>query len=400
MKSNLSKPGVLLTLILLCSLWAVSANAGVQKSRMAVKPDTVKAYQLMLAHYPYLKRGINIDGWFYNRVDSNDHGITMADIQKIHQMGFTHIRLPLDPMWLMNPQNPTRPTPSQKKEWEALRNAVKMILSQHMAVILDIHPENQDYFRSLATSDAYVNTFSKFVIYLVQQTHSSSQDRIFYEVLNEPDFSRYTPNPSARWQDVQNKLIAAVRSVTPNNTIIVKGLGDRISDLKTLTPVSDKNVIYSFHDYDPLAFTHQGATWTGINAIKIYRQLPYPGSRQLCGPILRKMSPVDWFPAIDYCNQQFGPATIQSVFSSLDTWAKQRHVKLYLGEFGVMKPNVNPVDRARWIKDMRQASEKYGMGWAMWEYDHAFGLTYDNRQGPLTADPNILKALGLKSDQK
>ena len=58
----------------------------------------------------------------------------------------------------------------------------------------------------------------------------------------------------------------------PQHTIVTSGPNwGGIDGLKKLKLLPDKNVIYSFHCYDPFTFTHQGATWSSA-AVKPLRR--------------------------------------------------------------------------------------------------------------------------------
>ena len=53
-----------------------------------------------------------------------------------------------------------------------------------------------------------------------------------------------------------------------------------------------------------------------------------------------------------------------------------------------------PATRLAWIRAMREALEREGMGWALWGYDDSMG--FGLRPGPgARLDPDLLAALGL-----
>jgi hypothetical protein len=54
-----------------------------------------------------------------------------------------------------------------------------------------------------------------------------------------------------------------------------------------------------------------------------------------------------------------------------------------------------PQDRAAWIRDVRTALERNGIGWTMWDYSGSFGVV-TKKDGKAVADENVLRALGLK----
>ena len=72
------------------------------------------------------------------------------------------------------------------------------------------------------------------------------------------------------------------------------------------------------------------------------------------------------------------------------------HVPITCNEFGVFRNFAPAADRAAWIKDMRTALEKKGIGWTMWDYAGGFGVV-NKHDGHATPDPEVVKALGLSS---
>src|SRR5206468_4431701 len=78
--------------------------------------------------------------------------------------------------------------------------AVKMILDQGLAVIIDIHPDS-DFKEKLANDNEFVEQFADFWRALARHYSSWNADLVFFEVLNEPEFrDRY------RWEGVQSNL--------------------------------------------------------------------------------------------------------------------------------------------------------------------------------------------------
>ena len=95
--------------------------------------------------------------------------------------------------------------------------AVKMILDHGLAVVIDLHPES-DFKARLAKDDDFVERFADFWRALAEHYSAWDADRVFLEILNEPEFSdRY------RWLGVQMKLAAAIRQGAPAHTIIAAG---------------------------------------------------------------------------------------------------------------------------------------------------------------------------------
>ena len=80
---------------------------------------------------------------------------------------------------------------------------------------------------------------------------------------------------------------------------------------------------------------------------------------------------------------------------SAAAWGKQHNVPLLCNEFGVYRAYASPQDRAAWISDVRTALERYGVGWAMWDYSGGFAVVV-KKDGQALPDELTIKALGLK----
>src|SRR5438105_6846280 len=224
----------------------------------------------------HLRHGINLSEWFAQVYDPKGYTkehlvgwVTADDIALIKSMGFDHVRLSVNPEPMMRHNMADHLPPEYLGYLDA---AVKMILDHGLAVVIDLHPESDLKVR-LAKDDEFVEQFADFWRALARHYSTWDADRVFLEILNEPEFTdRY------RWLGVQVKLAAAIREGAPVHTIIAAGA--RWSDDDELVfqePLRDSNIIYNFHFYEPHIFTHQGATW-GAYYWHWLRALKYPSS--------------------------------------------------------------------------------------------------------------------------
>ena len=150
--------------------------------------------------------------------------------------------------------------------------AMKMILDQGLAVIVDIHPDS-DFKEKLSSDNDFVEQFEDFWRQLARHYSSTSPELVFFEILNEPEFrDRY------RWQGVQAKLAVAIREGAPQHTVVAAGAyWSSENELLFFDPLRDADIVYNFHFYDPHIFTHQGATWS-TNYVHYLKDLPYPST--------------------------------------------------------------------------------------------------------------------------
>ena len=188
-------------------------------------------------------------------------------------------------------------------------------------------------------------------------------------------------------------------SAAPQNTIIACGAHwSGLADLLVLEPLADPNIIYTFHDYEPFPFTHQGATWTTPD-VRPERAIPYPSSPDTIAPKLNEEPTLSSQFFLDtYGEDRWDAARVENTIEFAAKWSALHHVPVYCGEFGVLRTYAPPADRAQWLHDMRVALEKNHIGWAMWDYQTSFGVV-TKANDVTTPDPDILSALGLHLPQ-
>jgi endoglucanase len=341
-----------------------------------------------------LAHGINTSAWFAQVYDPKGYTkehfqawTTAEDIALIKSMGFDHVRLSVNPQ-PMFPKN--RPDEINPEYLGFLDAAVKMILDQDLAVVIDIHPDS-DFKQNLTKSDDAVQQFADFWRALAQHYASWDVERVFFEIMNEPEFSdRY------RWYGVESKLTAAIREGAPQNTIIATGARwSDDDDLVFLEPLRDANVIYNFHFYEPHLFTHQGATW-GAYYWHWVKGLKYPSTPESAARTAASVpDAVDRLYVIRYGYDHWDAARIDAEINQAAEWAHQHNVPLVCNEFGAYRTYTDPQDRAAWISDVRTSLEKHGIGWAMWDYSGGFGVV-SRTTGQPVPDEGTLHALGLK----
>jgi endoglucanase len=345
------------------------------------------------ARLAHLRHGINTSGWFAQIYDQRGYSkehfqswVTTDDIALIKGIGFDHVRLSVnpEPMFVQG-----RPNEIPAEYLSYLDAAVKLILDQGLAVVIDLHPES-DFKARLANNDNFVQQFSDFWRALAQHYSTWDADRVFLEILNEPEFSdRY------RWYGVQAKLATAIRDGAPQNTIFATGAHWSDDDeLVFLEPLRDPNVVYDFHFYEPHIFTHQGATW-GAYFWHWVKGLHYPSSPADASRVAATVPDAqDRFAVIRYGQDHWDAVRIDAEVAQVADWARQRGVPVVCNEFGVYRNYADPQDRAAWIHDARTAFERHGMGWTMWDYSGNFGVV-TKKDGRATPEELTVKALGL-----
>jgi endoglucanase len=352
-----------------------------------------QASSLSSARAAHLRRGINTSEWFAQVYDSQGYSKehfetwnTTEDIALIKSMGFDHVRLSVNPQPMFRSRRADEIPPEYLGYLDA---AVKMILDQGLAVVIDIHPES-DFKEKLSKDDSFVEQFADYWRALARHYSTLDAERVFFEILNEPELrDRY------RWYGVQEKLVQAVREGAPQHTIIATGAQYSADDeLLFLDPVRDGNVIYNFHFYEPHIFSHQGATWA-VNYWHYLRGVPYPSNPETAAPAAERVpDAINRLYVVRYGLDHWNAARIDTEISQVAAWAKRWNVPVVCNEFGVYRKYADPKDRAAWIEDVRTALERHGFGWAMWDYSGGFGVVTKHDRHPVP-DELTLRALGL-----
>jgi endoglucanase len=191
--------------------------------------------------------------------------------------------------------------------------------------------------------------------------------------------------------------VTAIRQVNKEHTIIVGPANwNNYQNLKSMPVYEDKNLIYTFHFYEPFLFTHQGASWV-TPSMSPLKDIPFPYQKakmpgfpnQLKGTWVESaFNDYGRIGHIDYVKEQLSIAV---------KFAKERNVPIFCGEFGVFASASPEVDRTFWYEYIRKELESQKISWTIWDYHGSFGLFENGTNGLFDFDLNIplLKALGL-----
>jgi len=284
-----------------------------------------------------LGRGVNVLG--YDPIwRSRDQGRFKAEyFQKLREAGFNSLRVNLHAFRHMNATNSF----TLRKSWfEVVDWTLQQAQAQGLMVILDLHEYN------VLGADPAANR-EKFLAFWrqISERFASAPTSVMFEILNEPN-KNLTP---ALWNEYLREALAIIREKNPDRTVIIgPAFWNSIDHLDELElPESDRNLIVTVHYYLPMAFTHQGASWTG--------------QQDKLG--------VDWAGAPEDVGQ------INKHFDKVATWAKAHHRPIFLGEFGAYEKAAMDA-RERYVSSVTRAAETRGWSWAYWQFDSDF-ILYD-----------------------
>jgi endoglucanase len=338
-----------------------------------------------------LATGANICRWFRSpRRDSATHFdnyIPDEEAALISRMGIKHVRLCAAPRVVMDAATGAL----REDRAPQLEAAIRRFQRAGLLVVLDIHNEN----RADELSPEWQDAFVKFWTALATRLSKLDPDLLILEIINEPVFDKR----ETEWNPLNARLAAAIRQSAPQHTIITSGPNwGGIDGLKKLQLLPDRNVIYSFHCYDPFPFTHQGATWSS-EEVKPLRGVPYPSTPEAVAPVLETLAdkPRSKSMVENYGRQRWNKERLAARFKEGIEWGKQNGVPLYCGEFGVIPNFPKPEHRANWFRDFGAVLAENKIGWAVWGWDEGFGLNRRVVDGKPVVDVVVAEALGLKA---
>ena len=328
-----------------------------------------------------LSRGVNL-------TDAFRPGVSMAtlgrDVARLRSLGIRHVRLPLDPGWVIAWPADGKPDARLAR----LDDTVCLAMSSGLAVILDAHPEGGLALNDAAppgTVDALALAWDR----LGARYAAFTPDLMFFEALNEPALRN-----AARWDLAQQALLAHIRKAAPRHTVLLTATPDSTAGaLAGLNPSDDANVAYVFHFYSPMVFTHQGADWASPDFGSI-RGLFYPAEPGNAAAVRDRAVAADAKPLTNYMASYGNTDAIRAEIDVAARWAASHDVHLVATEFGVYGAAAPQSSRVAWLRDVRMALEAHSVGWTVWEYRGGFGIDGDLGRGCGTAQ-SVGSALGL-----
>jgi endoglucanase len=222
---------------------------------------------------------------------------------------------------------------------------VDALLAKGLHVVLDVHHYNQISGASLHPHEKSVDpaVLDTRLVNLWRQIAARYRDRpprLVFELLNEP----HGRLNGEAWNALSARVLAAVRETNPTRAVVIgPGEWNNVKELGSLRLPPDRNLIVTFHTYDPFDFTHQGVD---------HLARPMPTGKTCCDARQHKKIT----DALDMAQQ----------------WSRRTGYPLYLGEFGAYE-KADMESREAYTRIVRDEAERRGIPWAYWEFASSFG---------------------------
>lgn len=315
----------------------------------------------------YMK-GVNLGGWLsqyseYSTKHFNTY-ILEEDIRNISKMGFDHVRIPVDYNVLETENGDILET-----GYRYLYDALAWCKKYNLKLIIDIHEvygysfdplkdmDREKFFYDEALQERFFKLWENIAVRFKDES-----DTVAFELLNEVVLEKVYK----AWNCVAKKAIQRIRAITENTYIIIGGVNyNNVTSVPLLDAPYDDKIVYNFHCYEPFIFTHQKAYW--VKGMSSDYEIGYPAELALYREESKPYQPESTGAIYNEKLKTIGPEFFEVLFEDALSTANKYNVPLYCGEYGVIELAPKN-DTKRWLADIHNVFEKYGIGRAIWNY--------------------------------
>ena len=327
------------------------------------------------------QKGVNLGGWI-SQFSSFDHNhfrtfITKEDISYIASLGFDHVRVPVDYNVLEGEDGIFLET-----GFGYLRACFSWCNEFGLNMLIDLlecygysfDPLKKDMDRSRFFYDEALQARFLNLWKQIAAEFRDYPDQVAFEPLNEVVLW----DVSDAWNALIRKFMQTIRAIAPRNWVVVGGVCyNSVMSVELLEKPYDDRVVFNFHCYEPMIFSHQGAYW--MEQFPSDYRITYPQPIEVYRAETKRILGEDgtlFLPEVT----GMGPEYFQIIFRAALEAAEKNDVPLYCGEYGVIDLADNP-SKIRWLKDIHTAFAKFGIGHALWNYkEKDFGFVDERFQ--------------------
>ena len=232
-----------------------------------------------------------------------------------------------------------------ERDWKRLDGLIDDCDDLGLRVVICLHQwEGYEYLEGAEDDSIWVDLVAQQSLIdfwgLTACRYSNRGDVLYgYDILNEP-LARFTYSSysTAKWIDLAERVTTAIREQDAKHPVIVEGprYGSPM-DFEDFEPIRGDNIIYSFHLWQPEAFTHTGM----------------PGQ-----------------PHVDYPSASWDKETLRALLGGVVEFGQLHDVPVFAGEVGV-SAYANPLSCAIYLDDALSLFEEFGFDYCLWSYCEA-----------------------------
>jgi aryl-phospho-beta-D-glucosidase BglC (GH1 family) len=321
-------------------------------------------------------KGINLGGWLSQCLHLKLHYdlfISERDIETIKSWGLDHIRLPIDHELVE-----TEDGNYKENGFLYIDKVIKWCGKYGLNLILDLHKTagysfaeqgSGSLFVDKQLQDRFISLWKEFA-----KRYGQYHDSVAFELLNEV----VSPDVTNKWNEIVRNTVSAIRLIAPDTYIIIGGVRyNHVSCVKSLDKPYDDKIVYNFHCYEPMVFTHQKAKW--MKQIPKNFEISYPYDLKNYRTATAEIFSENAATVFDDKRlKELNSLFFELLFEEAVSVAEERNVPLYCGEYGVID-TTDTASTLNWFRDINCAFEKYSIGRAVWSYKKMnYGISDDH----------------------
>ena len=321
------------------------------------------------------QKGVNLGGWLSQADEKTSHHydtfIGKEDIERIAGWGCDHVRLPIDYIVIEGEDGSML-----EDGYVYIDNCIGWCREFGLNILLDMHNtfgytfdplevngDKEIFFHNEELQKRFYTMWDR-----ISKRYANQKD-VAFELLNEV----ISPDVAESWNEIADKTVDVIRKNAPDSYVVIGGVCyNNVKSVPLLNPPKDDHIVYNFHCYEPMIFTHQSAWWMDNMPKDI--TVDYPATTAEYSEKSKDLDP-DWAGAIMKMNVKETSADyFAELFEPAVEAATKNNAPLYCGEYGVIDQAPTP-STINWIRDIHDAFEKYGIGRSLWVYkEKDFGI--------------------------
>jgi endoglucanase len=308
-----------------------------------------------------------------------------TQIQLMQSMGFETLRLPVA---FNNWEDGVAPyTIDSTRYFYAIDSILSWCYLYNMYLVIDYHNGNLYDYNFASELPRVIQLWKQ----IAARYATTDPDKVFFEFYNEP-FNISTAN----WIAAADMFIDSIRPIIPNHTLIMGANNyNGLYEFYQMGVLPDTNIIYNFHFYEPMIFTHQGSYWSDPTTSTTL--VPFPYNAATMPPINPLALPtIGWHP-YDYYNYST-QGTCTALHNSLvlaKNWSQVHNVPIWCGEFGSYKLYAPPDgSRCRFTECVKDNLDLLGIPYALWDWGGWFSI-FDGPPSWANLSPCMQNALDI-----
>ncbi len=252
-----------LAIFMLCSCKKNYLNNEVETEAAAIADNSFihRSGKLLVDgnNNPVLLKGVAFGNEVWSEKEVPDTHHNEEDFKRVKDMNMNAIRFYINYRTFESDNNPYQ---YKQIGWDWLDKNIAWAKKYNVYLIINMHAPQGGY-QSQGTGDNLWNVVENqnrlsALWKKIAEKYKDEKQIIGFGLVNEP----VPTNSKMQWQQLAQRIITDIRKVDQNHVIFIekpiyiKGVNAEDEDLN-FPSLTDENIVYEFHIYDPYLYTHQ-----------------------------------------------------------------------------------------------------------------------------------------------